>query len=583
MRFGFLPLFFACGGGGSGGGGGTPGPTAPPSPVVTTITVSLSAGSVPVSRTITASATATDQFGASINPGIVEWSTASAGIATVGPTGIVAGVAVGQTQVIASASGKQGQASVTVSPVPVASITVTPSGVSVIVGNTQQLNVTLKDAAGNALTDRLVNWSSNNAVAATVSSSGLVTGLSAGTAIISASSEGVSGTATITVSLLPVSSVTTTLGSSAIFVGGTTQATATLKDATGGNLVGRAVTWASSNALIASVSSTGLVTGLAVGSSTIAATSEGVAGSTTVTVSSAPVASVVVTFASSTVASGSSTQAIATLKDPNGNILTGRAVSWSSGNSNIATVNSAGLVSAVAPGSVSITATSETKTGSSALAVVPPFVFGSSTEKIKVVDVGSAFSPTLTGTTTSNLTFVSRATSVANVDTQGKITAVGSGQVWVVATGLASADSVYLIIPVSSSGPVFRSDLTSFNVAAGATTVVNIILDTRATPIGGAEMLLGFTTSPTVFASVSGAVTGTPVPIATNLQTGVVRLSLASGSALTGQLSVFRFTFTTVNAKTSGFLTLTLLDLVSPTGTDLLPTSTSTRIPILVQ
>lgn len=469
--------------------------------------------------------------------------------------------------------------------IPVASVTVILAVTAPTVGQTTQATATTKDASGNVLTGRAITWSSSNQGVATVTATtGLVTAVSAGSASIMATSEGQSGSATVAVvPVMPVSSVTTSLGSSAIVVGGTTQATANLKDASGNNLVGRSVTWASSNPLIAAVSSTGLVKGLAAGSSTIAATSEGVSGSATVTVSLSSVASVVVTFGSSTVASGSSTQATATLTDVNGIILTGRQVSWSSGNAAVATVNSAGLVSAVATGSAIITATSETKTGSASLTVIPPFVFGSSTEKIKVVDVGSAFSPTLTGLPASSVTFVSRATSVANVDAQGKITAVGSGQVWLVATGSVSADSVYVVVPVTSSGPVLRSDLTTFNVKAGATTVVNIILDTRSTPIGGAELVVGFTSTPSVFGILSYVATGTPPPIFQKFSDHVFRLSLASGSALTGQLSLFRITFQTPYANSSGFLTLTLLDLVSPTGADLLPVSTSTRIPIIVQ
>jgi hypothetical protein len=68
-----------------------------------------------------------------------------------------------------------------------------------------------------------------------------------------------------------------------------------------------------------------------------------------------------------------------------------------------------------------------------------------------------------------------------------------------------------------------------------------------------------------------------------NLQQGVLRASLASGSPLSGALSIIHLTFTASSAPVSGFLTLTLIDLVSPTGTDLLPVSTSTRIPIIIQ
>jgi hypothetical protein len=77
----------------------------------------------------------------------------------------------------------------------------------------------------------------------------------------------------------PVASVTVTLAASTVVVGGTTQATATLKDADGTVLSGRAITWASSDTKVAKVSSTGVVTTSKIGTVVITATSEGKSGS----------------------------------------------------------------------------------------------------------------------------------------------------------------------------------------------------------------------------------------------------------------------------------------------------------------
>jgi len=240
-------------------------------------------------------------------------------------------------------------------------------------------------------------------------------------------------------------------------------------------------------------------------------------------------------------------------------------------------------VTGVATGSANITATSEGQSGSSAVTVLPQLGFGSSTEKIRIVDIGGTFTPTLTGSSTGTTTFVSRATSVATVNAQGTITGVGEGQVWVAASSPGYvADSVYVIVPRNSTGPVLRSDLTTFNVKPGTTVVINVILDTRSTPIGGTELSVGFTTTPQIFTGGSFAPTGSPAPEVSNLQSGLLRLSLASGSPLTGQLSILRLSFTTTTSNASGFLTFTFIDLVSPTGTDLIPVATSTRIPIIV-
>jgi hypothetical protein len=209
---------------------------------------------------------------------------------------------------------------------------------------------------------------------------------------------------------------------------------------------------------------------------------------------------------------------------------------------------------------------------------------GSSSEKIKIVDIGGVFTPTLSGPSSGTTTFVSRAPTVATVNAQGTITGVGEGQVWITATAPGWApDSVYVIVPRTTTGPVLRTDLTTYNVTAGSTLVFNVILDTRSTPIGGTEFSLGYSTSPNVFTTGNYTATGNPAPVVSNPQFGVLRVSLASGSPLSGELSMLRLSFTVTTAKTSGFLTLTLIDLVGPTGIDLLPVATSTRIPIIIQ
>src|SRR5438309_1094702 len=82
----------------------------------------------------------------------------------------------------------------------VAATTVSPAAPTVQVGQTVQLAATPKDANGNPLSGRVVTWSSNNTAVATVDGNGLVTGVTAGSAIVTATSEGQSGTASVTVS-----------------------------------------------------------------------------------------------------------------------------------------------------------------------------------------------------------------------------------------------------------------------------------------------------------------------------------------------------------------------------------------------
>src|SRR2546427_12616988 len=116
-----------------------------------------------------------------------------------------------------------------------------------------------------------------------------------------------------------------------------------------------------------------------------------------------PVASVTVTPASGTVSAGSSLQLTATPKDGDGTPLVGRTVTWASSNAAAATVNGSGLVSGVAAGSATITATSEGQSGTSAITVTPPgtqqfgHVFIVTEENTDYVDVTSSSMPYLTG------------------------------------------------------------------------------------------------------------------------------------------------------------------------------------------
>ncbi|HXL53399.1 MAG TPA: Ig-like domain-containing protein [Gemmatimonadales bacterium] len=342
-------------------------PTVP----VASVTVSPATASLTVGQTAQLTATPKDANGNPLTGRTITWSSSDNTIATVSGSGLVTGVGPGgPVTITATSEGQSGTAAVNVTLAPVASVTVAPSTANIAITGTVQLTATPKDANGNPLTGRAISWSSSDNTIGTVNGSGLVTGVAAGSVTITATSEGKSGTASVTVAGAPVASVTVTPASASVQAGQTQQLTATLKDANGNILTGRTVTWSSNNTSVATVSSSGLVTAKVAGSATITATSEGKSGTSALTVTPVPVASVTVAPASASVAVGATLQLTATPKDANGNPLTGRVVTWQSSNNTIAGVNGSGLVSGVAAGGpVTITATSEGKSGSSSITV----------------------------------------------------------------------------------------------------------------------------------------------------------------------------------------------------------------------
>src|SRR6266550_4013440 len=208
-----------------------------------------------------------------------------------------------------------------------------------------------------------------DAPVASVAVTGVVSGIAAGIATITATSEGRSGSAAITVAMVPVARVLVAPPTANLRVGTTAFFIATAEDASGSPLSGRTITWSSDAPSVESVTVDGLVSAVALGTVTITATSEGQSGSSSVTVSVVPVATVSVLPASANLRVGTSVQLSATTMDSANNILNGRSVTWSSSAPGVATVSASGVVTAVAAGSATIAATSEGKSGTASIAV----------------------------------------------------------------------------------------------------------------------------------------------------------------------------------------------------------------------
>src|SRR5712692_1041801 len=234
---------------------------------------------------------------------------------------------------------------------PVSQLQVSPKSVTLLPNQTAVLMAVALTAVGD--TARIaVNWSATGGSIVDTSSTGgkhygrYQSGTAPGTYKVTAQTNPAAATdsATVNVIPVPVASVAVSPASAIVTVGQTVLLTATPQDSSGAPLSGRSVTWASGNAVVATVSATGLVTGVAGGVATITATSESRSGTASVTVATVPVASVSVSPGSASVMVGHTVQLTATLRDASGNVLTGRTVTWASSTPAIATVSASGLV-----------------------------------------------------------------------------------------------------------------------------------------------------------------------------------------------------------------------------------------------
>jgi uncharacterized protein YjdB len=513
----------------------------PASDAVESVIVTPAVSTVSIGAQIGLTAQVLDETGTFIADRPVHWASANESIATVSSSGVVTARKIGTVQVAASTGGRSGLAQITVTAVPVNSIQIAPGNKSLLVGESFQFTATTRDASGGVLTGRPVAWSSNNESVVTVSASGLATALAPGGAIVTATSEGKSSPASVTVAAIPVASVVVQPTTQSLVEGQTAQIRAQPMDVTGKPLAGRVVLWSTSNAAVATVTSTGVVTAQSPGNAVITATSEGKSGTSAVTVTALPPNAVVVTPAQVLVQQGATSQLSAQVLDSQGRVVPNSQVTFSSSDNAIATVSSSGLVSGVAPGKVTISATSAGLTGTAQVTVTPipvgrvvvtpasPTIAIGTTITLSAQALSASGQP-LTGRT---VVWSSSLPSIASVSAQGVVTGLAAGNTVVFASidGVLGWVNVTVIpapvatVTISPSAP---------GVAVGDSVQLNAVLkDASGNTLTGrvVSWSSGATSIATVTNTgmVTGVAAGTAVITATSEgQVGTVTVTVTS-------------------------------------------------------
>ncbi len=292
------------------------------------------------------------------------WTSENSNIATVDQDGIVTGVGLGTTNICAIAqdgSGVTNRISVTVNPVPVASVAfVKHDAIMYTTGAGKMMRLETQVLPLHA-EDRNLKWSSSNPAVVSVDAQGVVTALAVGTATVRATSVSnpeFSDVCTITVKQL-VTDIALNTAQQIIEPEQTVQVNATVSPA---NASDPSLKWTSTDENVARVSQTGLVTGVREGTATICAAASDISGvyqEITITVMEHPVTDVVLDKDSAVIYVGSEQNGVklnAVVKPENASI---KHVTWTSSDEYVATVDALGYVKAIAPGKTTITVSSD--------------------------------------------------------------------------------------------------------------------------------------------------------------------------------------------------------------------------------
>ena len=367
----------------------------------------------------------------------VLWTTSNPNIAHVDQDGIVTTTGIGEVVITATTmdGGYSANCKVTVKPVPVSGVSLDKSSVTLFEGESLMLLAKVyPDNASNSS----VNWKSTNTAVATVDEEGNVTAVSKGTATIRAEAKDGSGkyaTCSVTVKrpvssiVLNKSSLVLSRGASAV----TETLTATVSPSDANN---KSVTWTSSNTSVATVSSSGVVTGKARGTATItveASDGKGAKATCEVEVKQL-VTGITLEKSSVTLVEGEGIMLTAVVNPENAN---DPSLKWSSSNPAAATVDDDGNVTAVSLGTATIKAEAQDGSGKYAtcsVSVSRPVTSIVLDKTSLVLSRGASIvTETLTATVTPSdasnktLTWTSSNTSVATVSSAGMVTGRARG------------------------------------------------------------------------------------------------------------------------------------------------------------
>jgi uncharacterized protein YjdB len=406
------------------------------------------------------------------------WTTSSMSTATV-TGGLVSGVAAGPVTITASVVNSVGQtiaAPITFSvvvPVTLNSVVINPPAPTLVIGATQAFTATGLYSDGTLPDDSAqVAWKSDNTAVLTIDSTGKATAVALGSAKVTATLNSVVGTASVTVATAvpKLTSIAVTPAAPSIVIGATQQFKA-LGTYSGSSTmdITASVTWKSSDTSVASFSATGtagLATALKAGATNVTATLGTIASAAiplSVTTVPRTLMSFTISPAALTVGVSGTRQLSATAKYSDGTsapLTTG--ITWTSSDSNTASVDANGLATGVITGSVTVSAAVGALMASNTIALtvsataptltniaVSPTTASLAVGATQQLAAQGTYSDSSTATLTTGVTWASSDPTIASVSATGLVTAVKAGSATVSATSGAVTSSTPATITVT--------------------------------------------------------------------------------------------------------------------------------------
>ncbi len=325
----------------------------------TGVTLSATASELKVGETLALTATVAPE---NTTDKSVTWTSDNTAVATVDAAGKVTAVGLGVANITATCGKVSATCKVTVVKTPVTSVTLDKTTLSLTEGDNATLTATV--APANA-TEKTVTWTSSDETVATVKD-GVVTAVKGGTATITATADGKSATCVVTVEAKTIAVTGVTLDKTTLSLteGETATLTATIAP---DNATDKTMAWTSSDETIATVKD-GVVTAVKAGTATITVTASGKTATCAVTVAAKTIAVTSVTLDKTSLSlyPGDNATLTATVSPAE---ATDKTVTWTSSDEAVATVKN-GVVTAVAIGTATITATAGDKTATCTVKVV---------------------------------------------------------------------------------------------------------------------------------------------------------------------------------------------------------------------